>query len=609
MPFPTQQTTSQIRGMIWTSKGQADQRRQRDLWEHRSSISNSMEAEAPHGDAQTVWTQETPLLAMALPVDQHHSDTGLAPMAMETETQLGDDQIALEQGQGISPSPLSTEQPAPDNESTPIAIEGEIQHGDGQFALEQVQGIQASTRGQPPSQARSKPAADRSADIDQVQVLAILYSVTATNPHDRNIFSGPWRRFKPPFRQRQRAAVNSNGLARDLTPVTLREMDIAFEKYKAIILEEVKGKLNNPIGGPDGADGDDEGGDDSENDDDGHRMQTSRKSVTVTKKPRRSNLGSTPKKIKGPVQPRPRSINDLHSAIRTHARQLMGRKEPDSPWTGIVADGLELEYDSETAADDCCTAKEFLVHITGKPTSSWNRSCGRVFVGSFLKEYPEYDREEAHNAWETHLRSLQSSYRLHLKSADEKDARKARNRRNERKSQILAHQQLYLRRLNDAIEVKGEYNIDLVTTVELLGKHGMSSDESDHPSGKGEATYIISRKVWRSTAVTERLRILDALHLYARYDDEARATAGAWPRFRTPHIVRESKRPAVQDLPRAYYDETFLATKPSNWRDRHVLEESCDLKVPLAIIKRAESYDLSNRQVVAGKLKGLRQRD
>lgn len=120
----------------------------------------------------------------------------------------------------------------------------------------------------------------------------------------------------------------------------------------------------------------------------------------------------------------------------------------------------------------------------------------------------------------------------------------------------------------------------------------MSTDESDHPRGKGEATYIISRKAWRSAVVTERLRILDALHLRERYGGESRASAGAWPRFRTPHVLRVSERPAVQNLPHAYYDEAFLGDRPPTWRDRHVLEETCDLKVPSAIIEYVILFSL-----------------
>lgn len=113
----------------------------------------------------------------------------------------------------------------------------------------------------------------------------------------------------------------------------------------------------------------------------------------------------------------------------------------------------------------------------------------------------------------------------------------------------------------------------------------MSTDESDHPSGRGEATYIVSKKPWRSADVTKRLRTLDALHLRERYGGESRASAGAWPRFRTPHALRVSERPAVQSLPRSYYDEVFLGARPPAWRERHVLEEVCDLVVPVAIAK------------------------
>lgn len=146
---------------------------------------------------------------------------------------------------------------------------------------------------------------------------------------------------------------------------------------------------------------------------------------------------------------------------------------------------------------------------------------------------------------------------------------------------------MYHRRLDQAIELKESYGVDLVTTVQRLGLPGMSSDESDHQFGKGQATYIVYRKGWRSSAVTERLRVLDALHLRQRYHNESRASPGAWPRFRTPNALRISERPAVDGLPRAYYDEHFLEGKPLHWRDRHVSKEMCNLTVPSAIIKYA----------------------
>lgn len=122
--------------------------------------------------------------------------------------------------------------------------------------------------------------------------------------------------------------------------------------------------------------------------------------------------------------------------IRSHMRQLMGRREQDSPWTGIVADDLDPGYNSETALNECCTAEHFRIHITGNATSSWNRSCGRVFAASFLQEYPEYDKDLVYAAWQTHLHSLQGSYKLQLQPKDEKEVKKADRRCKGRKDNV-----------------------------------------------------------------------------------------------------------------------------------------------------------------------------
>ncbi|KAI6137864.1 hypothetical protein BKA82DRAFT_4019319 [Pisolithus tinctorius] len=71
---------------------------------------------------------------------------------------------------------------------------------------------------------------------------------------------------------------------------------------------------------------------------------------------------------------------------------------------------------------------------------------------------------------------------------DDKTERKARNRRRQRK-----HETAY---------EYGEIKDRAVAIVESLGQDGMSSDESDHEGHRGEATYYILEKDWRSKQVT-----------------------------------------------------------------------------------------------------------
>ncbi|KAF7971542.1 hypothetical protein HWV62_20856 [Athelia sp. TMB] len=406
------------------------------------------------------------------------------------------------------------------------------------------------------------------------------------------------------------ARASSHVPPQELVPITRREFDIALEQVRIETKKEVEAQISRRIRErkgrtqaqeglwPSDVEGDDEAESEDDSLDDEHPVRRPR---TKFDTPRSGGFkpGPSPRKMKGSVQRRSAERNGLQGDIRVHARQLMGRKEKDSPWTGIVAEDLDPGYNSENAQDECCTPEDFRIHISGNPKSSWNLSCGRVFVESFLTEYPDHDKARVRDAWATHFLTLQGSYKRFLQSKEEKDTKSAKRRRQGRKTTM------YHRRLEQAIDLKESYGVDLVTTVQLLGLSGMSSDESDHESGKGEPTYIIARKAWRSAAVTERLHVLDALHLRQRYRNESRATAGAWPRFRIPQVSKTSGRSAVLGLPRPYYNEQFLEGMASSWRNRHISKEACDLKVPPAIIQRAKKYDLSNRQIVTGKGQSL----
>jgi hypothetical protein len=109
----------------------------------------------------------------------------------------------------------------------------------------------------------------------------------------------------------------------------------------------------------------------------------------------------------------------------------------------------------------------------------------------------------------------------------------------------------------------------MVAHVQRLGVHGMSGDESDHANGRGEATYLILVVPWRDPIVTFFLRVLDALHLRARYQAMYHATPGMWPHFRTPSL-KEDTHPAVCRLPRNYYAPRWLKT-----RNEFQLQELC----------------------------------
>ena len=99
-----------------------------------------------------------------------------------------------------------------------------------------------------------------------------------------------------------------------------------------------------------------------------------------------------------------------------------------------------------------------------------------------------------------------------------------------------------------------------VTIVESLGLDGMSSDESSHECHKGEATYHIQEKCWRSQQVNDWLKMLNALHLCLQYNGKWQVTAGAWPHFRLPSL-EYSERPPVKGLPIDFYSTDWYGNQ------------------------------------------------
>jgi hypothetical protein len=164
-------------------------------------------------------------------------------------------------------------------------------------------------------------------------------------------------------------------------------------------------------------------------------------------------------------------------------------------------------------------------------------------------------------------------------------------------------------------KIKQEFDVNVPKSLELLGVDGMSSDESDHAAGQGEATYFVLNKVWRSPKVTEWLRVLDALHLRDRYAGEFHASSGAWPHFRTPSD-QSSQRPSVCDLPVNFYSPFWLSHRTPFQRKQLRTTGEVGLILPRAIKRlvgcrlastiahrpcsMAEKYDLSNRKTVRG---------
>ena len=112
----------------------------------------------------------------------------------------------------------------------------------------------------------------------------------------------------------------------------------------------------------------------------------------------------------------------------------------------------------------------------------------------------------------------------------------------------------------------------------------MSSDESDHEAGSGEATYLITKKPWRANQVTAWLRALDALHLRARYQRHWRATAGAWPHLRQIS-EKQSERAPVEGLACNFYTQEFMDSLCPHSLSELDIQDAINLDIPESLIK------------------------
>ena len=298
----------------------------------------------------------------------------------------------------------------------------------------------------------------------------------------------------------------------------------------------------------------------------------------------------------------------LQKNIREHALLLMRRTQWDSPFTDVPTKAEVEDY--RPTLGPSCTKDRFRVDPSGVPSSDWNKSAGHVFVRSFCDAYPDCAKpsKDIRVAWERHFNRLRQVYREQQECARRAQMDLARvaaghslapgdlkspvdivqqaRRRKERRSQVRVSYrhyiyfidilQLYLRRLHVA-QLYSRQHSSAVRAVEDLGVSGMSSDESDHESGGGAATYAIVNKDWRSSGVTELLRLLDSLHLRLRYGNNWNATSGAWPHLRV--LSRKSSaRAAVKGLPNNFYSPKFLASLT-----QEALDELCLIEEVLPV--------------------------
>ncbi|THH15719.1 hypothetical protein EW146_g4801 [Bondarzewia mesenterica] len=173
--------------------------------------------------------------------------------------------------------------------------------------------------------------------------------------------------------------------------------------------------------------------------------------------------------------------------VRKHTLKLMGRDDPDAPFTGIIATDDEQEVkDFDPKNGPCCIAQDFRLDLHGTPKSAWNVSATKVFAKDFidLGTHSFKDLKEVENVFTSHLRSLRREFLKRKLDATEQEEKKREASRLERK-RTLFHNHLEVARTVTALRPH-------VSMLQRLSVDAMSSDEpnTDH----GHVQYAVYEK-------------------------------------------------------------------------------------------------------------------
>ncbi|KAG1785671.1 uncharacterized protein HD556DRAFT_1450435 [Suillus plorans] len=93
----------------------------------------------------------------------------------------------------------------------------------------------------------------------------------------------------------------------------------------------------------------------------------------------------------------------------------------------------------------------------------------------------------------------------------------------------------------------------LQSLVEMLGKDGMSSDESEHEDGEVQV-FRLKKMLWRAD-INHEMHIIDQQWLAGAANFTPRRSK---PAKRFCNAIQESSRPAVEGLPRVLYNSSWL---------------------------------------------------
>ena len=114
---------------------------------------------------------------------------------------------------------------------------------------------------------------------------------------------------------------------------------------------------------------------------------------------------------------------------------------PKEDWLKVVVHEDELN-DWNPDAQECCTAQQFRLHLSGTPSHPWNASAVRVFTDDFLTTHPDtYPdvwavRRMVLKKTQAYIKSLIKAYRASTTGGElQRITRLAKNRR-ERKTNV-----------------------------------------------------------------------------------------------------------------------------------------------------------------------------
>ncbi|KAI0038003.1 hypothetical protein FA95DRAFT_1506202 [Auriscalpium vulgare] len=226
----------------------------------------------------------------------------------------------------------------------------------------------------------------------------------------------------------------------------------------------------------------------------------------------------------------------------------MKRADPNAAFSGVATPEAIGQYDPHNGP--CCTENDFMVDLTGTNKSHWNQSAADIFATSFLNLDQRVGRDFRHvrKTFQTHLISLRRSY---VKRQLEERARQQKRReasRAERK-RLLFHRRLNIARKTTALQCH-------VNMLRRFGPAGMSSEESVDDENGG-TQYRVLIKPWRSSIVTNWLRVFDAVDRLARQGPTSQRRKGTKPRTRF-FSTKVGSHIAVRRLPITAYKGDWL---------------------------------------------------